>query len=648
MNIGPFEVLGIIGEGASGIVYRARDQSLGRTVALKKLHRELKEDDPAAERFHREAEAMVSLRADHVVSVYSHQIVDGSPLLEMEYVAGGNLAGVTAAGPIALHVGLQLVEHLLLALKAFHDAGILHRAVRPSNVLLDEREDFKLADARLSIMGSEETSTLGAGSIVYIAPECVFGRPFDASSDLYSAGMVAYEALLGRSAFQEAFPGLMPVAAFATKWLEWLNDNAKTVPPLHEVRPDVSVTVSQFVARLVAKDPELRFATADAALLAMRSLRTLPVVPKEEEERTPPSPPVLRERQLLRRDAAPAVKVQRQRAAAVSHTVYFMSLVGGLAGLLCWAITTWVADYLTVRQEATPVLLTLWTTIMGALMGGMTVGFADRWSGDRLLGRWVATGTLLGTAAGFVSGLVYIPIQLTVVAVGGFGARDVFARVSLWMIAGCFIGLVTGLRWYSVNPYRAVHAMAGGIVGGMLGGLAFQYTSHMHEFFAALAFVLTGMGISLGVTLAPVLLRNGVLQFVRSDDERARSKYGPQRQEWPIQAGDRLLIGSERAGEAMTMYARNIQVYIPDTMVAPRHAILFEREKHFYLQPHGGIVAANGRLEAPLQVGGIDVVDKVDLHHGDEILIGQTVLRFCLTKKSTAVEPALLAAGSSR
>jgi hypothetical protein len=330
-----------------------------------------------------------------------------------------------------------------------------------------------------------------------------------------------------------------------------------------------------------------------------------------------------------------------QRREFLSPTIYFMTLVGGLAGLMCWATTVSIGDLLTVRQESTWLLLTLWTTIMGALVGGMTVGFADTWSADRLLWRWVASGTLLGATAGVMAGLVYVPVQQTVVAMGGEGVGDLVARISLWTIAGGLIGLVTGLRSYTLNPYRALHAMAGGVVGGTLGGIVFRYTSGSHEFFAALAFILTGMGISLGVTLAPVLLRSGVLQFVASGAPEAEQKYGPSRQEWSIQPGDRLIIGSEGVLESATMYARNIHVFVPDVRVAARHAIFYERDKRFYVRPHPDNVGPDGLPGATLKVGDSSVVEPREIHDGDELLIGQTSFRFYMARRKGAPEEAL-------
>ena len=321
----------------------------------------------------------------------------------------------------------------------------------------------------------------------------------------------------------------------------------------------------------------------------------------------------------------------------LNQNVYFMSLVGGIAGLLCWGLTATISEIPAAAMSGW-IIMTIETTIMGALIGGMTVGFADKWGGDRLLFRWVLMGVLLGTAAGAASGLINMPIQTNMQAGAGV-ARVVAASIALWLITGALIGLVTGLRWAGVNPFRAVHAMLGGMIGGTIGGLVFYFLGHRGEVFVALAYVLTGTGISLGVTLAPVLLRDGILQFISSGDPRAQNKYGSPRQEWLIQSGDRLIIGSQGADQSQTRFSRDVQIYIPDAMAAKRHAILYERKKHFFLQQHPDNVGQRGQPLSALQVGRANVVGTVELRDGDDVLIGQTLLRFYTTRKRAQAEP---------
>ncbi len=323
---------------------------------------------------------------------------------------------------------------------------------------------------------------------------------------------------------------------------------------------------------------------------------------------------------------------------SLKQTVYFMAIVGGIAGLASWLVQAWLSDYFQFTQENQWVLVLIYTVLMGALIGGMTVGFADRWTSDRVMPRWIFFGVLLGILAGVLSGLIYIPIQTNIIQGGGGTLKNLFGRVLAWLFAGGFIGFVVGLRWFGVNRLRAVHAMIGGMVGGGAGALVFSLAG-ADEFFQALAFVLTGIGITLGVTLAPVLLRDGVLQFISSGDPRAQNKYASPRQEWVLQQGDHYVMGSQGAGATMTMYSRDVQIYIPDASVSARHALLYERGKRFFIQLHPDNVGPGGQALAPLLVGNVSVTGPQELRNGDNILVGRTLLLYS-TRKKPVQDPA--------
>ena len=323
----------------------------------------------------------------------------------------------------------------------------------------------------------------------------------------------------------------------------------------------------------------------------------------------------------------------------LKQMVYFMALVGGIAGLASWVAQAWLSDYFQFSQESQWILVLIYTVVMGATIGGMTVGFADRWTSDRVPFRWILMGILLGALAGVFSGLVYIPIYTNIIQAGPTGAKALTGRLLAWLFAGGLIGFVVGLRWFGVNRLRAVHALLGGMVGGGAGALVFSLAGR-DEFFQALAFVLTGVGITLGVTLAPVLLRDGILQFISSGDPRAQNKYASPRQEWVLQIGDHYVIGSQGAGATMTMYSRDVQIYIPDAMISPRHAILFEKGKRFFIQLHPDNVNPRGLAIAPLLVGNSNVTAPHELHDGDELQLGQTLLRYFTRKKRPNPAPA--------
>jgi hypothetical protein len=323
----------------------------------------------------------------------------------------------------------------------------------------------------------------------------------------------------------------------------------------------------------------------------------------------------------------------------LKQTVYFMTLVGALAGLCCWAIQSWIADLGLYAANAQAIHNIVVAVVMGALVGGLTVGFADRWTSDRVVVRWVVAGALLGAGAGAIAGLLYLPILSSVIQSDPERLGVWLGRPLTWLLAGGLIGLATGLRWFAVNRLRAVHALAGGLIGGALGGLVFTLLGRVDEILQALSYMITGMGITAGVTLAPVLLRDGVLQFISSADARAQNKYGSPQQEWVVQDGDRFVIGSQGAERNMTAYARTVDIYIPDAMIRRRHAILSASRKAFYLQPHPENIGPHGQPLAACLINNTSVAGTRELHDADEVILGQTLLRFTSKRKAPAPEP---------
>ena len=327
------------------------------------------------------------------------------------------------------------------------------------------------------------------------------------------------------------------------------------------------------------------------------------------------------------------------------QTVYFMALVGAIAGLACWITQVSLSEFLPGSQDRNWLFVSLSGTLMGAFIGGMTVGFADHWTSDRVVPTWVLIGVVLGAIAGFLSGVLYMPLESRIVRLdpNSFGA--LIGRSLIWLIAGGLIGLVTGLRWVGANPLRTVHALAGGLVGGAMGSSVLALGSNQ-DFVQALAYMLIGTGITLGVTLAPVLLCDGVLRFVSSGDPRAQNKYGSPRQEWVLQEGDKFTIGSQSADMSSTMWSQDVQVYIPDAMVSRRHALIFAKKKRFFVQLHPDNAGPHGQPVSPLMIGDTNIVGTRELHNGDEVVVGQTLLRFITKKKQAPV--ATPAEGRSR
>jgi len=312
------------------------------------------------------------------------------------------------------------------------------------------------------------------------------------------------------------------------------------------------------------------------------------------------------------------------------QTLYYMSLVGGMAGLFSWATVTLILALVrSVGPSWTPDLIA--ATVLGGFIGGLTVAFTDRWSGGVSMPRWILSGALIGMVAGALAGAVQIPIT------GALGeSAPVLTRVVAWMLAGSLIGLGVGLRWIAINRMRAVHAFAGGLLGGALGGLVFSLLgSQIPDLSPALSFVLTGVGICFGITLAPILLRDGALRFISSGDARAQSKFGHTNKEWEIADGDSYVIGSQSQNLSHTSYRPEVQIFIPDAAIAARHATLFAKDRRFYIARHPDAAGSSGLARFVLRVRNTTVESTHELRDNDDILVGRTALKFVTRKQQS-------------
>src|SRR5258707_629124 len=194
-KVGPYEILAPVGSGGMGDVYKARDERLGRTVAIKFLHGQ------HAERFEREARAIAALNHPHICTL--HDI--GPDYLVMEYVEGSPLRG-----PLPVEQAVRTALEIAGALEAAHQKGIIHRDLKPANILVTgsgiKLLDFGLAKLDQSDSAGDATMTqtqagVILGTAAYMSPEQAEGKPADARSDIFSFGLVLYEVLSGRRAF---------------------------------------------------------------------------------------------------------------------------------------------------------------------------------------------------------------------------------------------------------------------------------------------------------------------------------------------------------------------------------------------------------------------------------------------------------------
>src|SRR5690606_23730991 len=217
-RLGRFEVSARLGAGGMGVVYRARDETLGREVALKVVSPWLVNDETARARLYREARAAARVKHPHVATVYDVGEEGGVTFLALELVEGLNLRDRLRRGGLPLQEARTIARGIAAALAAAHGAGVVHRDLKPDNVVLTHAGvkvlDFGLArsldDERSQQRVTREGEVLG--TVGYLSPEQALGKPLDARSDVFSFGVLLYEVLTGRLPFEGATFGEAAVA----------------------------------------------------------------------------------------------------------------------------------------------------------------------------------------------------------------------------------------------------------------------------------------------------------------------------------------------------------------------------------------------------------------------------------------------------
>jgi eukaryotic-like serine/threonine-protein kinase len=252
-----YELEELVGTGGMSSVYRAHDTLLERNVALKVLHAQYTDDDEFVERFKREARAVAQLSHPNIVTVIDRGEDDGRQYIVFEYIDGENLKErVVRNGRLGVSEALELAIQTARGLAFAHQHGLVHRDVKPQNVLLNGDGQAKVTDfgiARtLDVDGVTQTGTV-MGTSNYIAPEQASGQPVEVQTDVYSLGVVLYELLAG----DVPFPG----ENFVSVAMKHVNDPP---PNLLDVRKDVPLRVAAAIDRALEKDPSARFPTMDA------------------------------------------------------------------------------------------------------------------------------------------------------------------------------------------------------------------------------------------------------------------------------------------------------------------------------------------------------------------------------------------------
>jgi serine/threonine protein kinase/streptogramin lyase len=272
-EIAGFRLEELLGRGGMGAVYRAEDVRLGRKVALKLLVPELAESERFRERFLRESQIAASLDHPHIVPIYAAGEADGQLYLAMRYVKGYDLRQLIAReAPLDPDRALRLVEQVGDALDAAHERGLIHRDVKPANILIAPRTgrehcyltDFGLTKQTSSISGLTGTGEL-VGTVEYVSPEQIRGELVDGRTDVYSLGCVLYECLAGQRPFARE-------SEVATLWAH-VNEPP---PALAATHPELGHEIDAVMARSLAKTPQDRYESCSELVASARAALGLP------------------------------------------------------------------------------------------------------------------------------------------------------------------------------------------------------------------------------------------------------------------------------------------------------------------------------------------------------------------------------------
>lgn len=279
--LGPFEVLGQLGRSHLAVVWRARDPSLDREIAIKEpvLPPEDGQQIRAefAERFLREGRAAARLNHPGIVTVYSAMEFDGRPQIVMELVRGRTLRQVLSGGPLTVRQTYALMDQLLAATGYAHEHQVVHRDVKPDNVFVTDDGVVKLADFGIAHVGQVGPALTREGSMLgtpaYMAPEQIRGEPVDARCDVFALGVVAYECLTGANPF-----GCEPSTHYATIIHRIVSE---PTPPL-AIGGTSALPLAQVIMRALEKETGQRFDNAATMLIAWRAALTETVDPQAE------------------------------------------------------------------------------------------------------------------------------------------------------------------------------------------------------------------------------------------------------------------------------------------------------------------------------------------------------------------------------
>jgi len=283
-QLGPYQIVAPLGEGGMAAVFRAYQPGMERYVALKVLPRHFADDPEFSARFQREARILAQLQHPHILPVFDYGQVEGYSFIVMPFVPSGTLAESLQGQPLSLLRIRQVISQVGDALSYAHGRGLVHRDVKPSNVLIDERGNCLLTDFGLARMVEASVNLTASGTIMgtpaYMSPEQGAGRKIDSRSDIYSLGIILYEMATGRVPYRAE----TPVAVV-------FMHVSGPLPLPRSLNPDLPEAVERVILKALARDPDDRYQTAEDLVAALRrAIPETPTLAGKAEPRIEPKP----------------------------------------------------------------------------------------------------------------------------------------------------------------------------------------------------------------------------------------------------------------------------------------------------------------------------------------------------------------------
>ncbi len=330
--LGQYQIEQEVGRGGMATVYRARQQSMNRTVAVKVLPRNLLHDPTFYERFEREVDVIAHLEHPHILPIYDYGQAESVPYIVMRFLGGGSLEQQIRRGLPDLNDLQKPLRQIAQALDYAHQQGIIHRDLKPGNIMLDEAGNAYLSDFGIArVLGSDLTGSMIIGTPAYMSPEQANGLAIDARSDIYALGIVLFELITGKEPYQAETP--MAVL------LKHINE---PVPSIRSFREDVPEAVEDVIDKATAKDPDNRFSSAgemaEAYIMALHNTVAAPTQPA-------PTPIMQAQPQTGAIEAptgtlyqtGPPVEVKRGLSTGTLITILLVTVIivgGGILGII--------------------------------------------------------------------------------------------------------------------------------------------------------------------------------------------------------------------------------------------------------------------------------------------------------------------------